>query len=507
MGTIKFGWAESQFVFPKPVSLAGQFAVRFSQYEEKPLTATALAVESGVQQMVLCSVDLVGISDRLVQEVRDRLAKDPCGLSPESVILCATHIHTGPRYASYGVTQTDAYGKGNCWSGQRMILRQLLPEGKQFVERVTAANNDAIMSEAAVLEELAAKIADAVIRAWKGRNDGAFSNAFGRVPVGQCRRVCFRDGTAQMWGDVTSPDFTELEGGNDSGVELLYIFNKEEKLTGIVANLACPAQCVQHRMFISPDFWGEAKMLLRRHFGEDIFLLPLCSAAGDQCPADMVRFVEPESDLNDPNLIRNNPPKREAGPSMFDLSGMRKVGKRIANEIIAVYEEELTEKKAETEFTHLVRKVALPLRSVTEAEVAWAKDSLASYIAAKDGDFDFHDQANLQAQLGILQREELQAAMDVIQIEMHIARLGPVAFATNPFELFLNYGNQMKAGSPAQQTFVVELANGFDGYLPTEKAEKGGHYSGFHASGCVGHAGGEELVRQTLLDIRRLFSE
>ena len=49
-------------------------------------------------------------------------------------------------------------------------------------------------------------------------------------------------------------------------------------------------------------------MLLRKHFGEEIFLLALCSAAGDECPVDLVRGVEPECDLHVPNCMRNNPP-------------------------------------------------------------------------------------------------------------------------------------------------------------------------------------------------------
>ena len=84
---------------------------------------------------------------------------------------------------------------------------------------------------------------------------------------------------------------------------------------------------------------------------------------------------------------------------------------------------------------------------------------------------------------------------------------GTVAFATNPFELFLDFGNQIKARSYAEQTFLVQLAGGSEGYLPTEKAEKGGHYSAFIASGLVGHVGGEQLVRETLKNINRLFAE
>lgn len=44
MGKIKIGWAEEIFEFQKPVSLAGQFAERISEYVEKPITVTALAI-------------------------------------------------------------------------------------------------------------------------------------------------------------------------------------------------------------------------------------------------------------------------------------------------------------------------------------------------------------------------------------------------------------------------------------------------------------------------------
>ena len=97
--------------------------------------------------------------------------------------------------------------------------------------------------------------------------------------------------------------------------------------------------------------------------------------------------------------------------------------------------------------------------------------------------------------------------MAILDTESHILRLGTVAFATNPFELFLDFGNQIKARSYAEQTFLVQLAGGSEGYLPTEKAEKGGHYSAFIASGLVGHVGGEQLVRETLKNIIPLSRE
>ena len=375
------------------------------------------------------------------------------------------------------------------------------------MESANISQNPEIATDEENLVFLSDRIAQSILEAWKNRAPGGFSNAFGRAAVGMCRRACYSDGTAQMWGDTDTAMFTQLEGGNDSGIELLYVFDKDNKLTGIVANLACPAQCVQHRLFVSPDFWGEAKMLVRKHFGEHVFLLPQCSAAGDQCPVDLVRWVEPESDVHDPNLKRNNPPKRKADPSMFDLAGMRKAGKRIANEIIDVYEEGLDAPQTDPELIHQVHNMQLPLRRTTLTEINNARRAVHEYLREKDGDVDYNDAAALQVHLGILQRAEIQEKQDIVDTEVHIIRLGTVAIASNPFELFLDYGNQIKARSNAEQTFLIQLANGSEGYLPTEKAEQGGHYSAFVASGLVGHQGGDQLVRDTLEAIRGLFPE
>ncbi len=504
MGQLKFGWAEEEFVLTKPVSLHGQFAERISEYIEKPVGATALAVEADGEQMVLCSVDLVGVSAFLMDTVRELLQDNTMGLDPMKVVVSATHPHTAPGYAGIGINRTSGYG--GCKSFRALIEAEL-PADKKYIESADVSGNDAIMDDDTLLKEISSKIAKAVLDAWNRRKAGSFSNAFGRAAVGMCRRVCYSDGSAQMWGDANRAVFTHLEGGNDSGIELLYVFDENQKLTGVVANLACPAQCVQHRLFVSPDFWGEVKVRLRQHFGEDVFLLPQCSAAGDQCPVDMIRWVDPESDVNDPNLKRENPPKRKADPSMFDIAGMKKVGKRIANEIIDVYDEGLDETWTDVPFEHQVHIFNLPLRRATLAEELSAKRAIREYLENKPGDVDFNDAAHLQVHLGILRRMELQEVLETVDTEVHIIRLGQIVFASNPFELFLDYGNQMKARSLAEQTFLIQLACHCEGYLPTEKAEQGGHYSAFLSSGNVGHVGGEQLVRETLQNINRMFTK
>jgi hypothetical protein len=107
----------------------------------------------------------------------------------------------------------------------------------------------------------------------------------------------------------------------------------------------------------------------------------------------------------------------------------------------------------------------------------------------------------------IIDRYEQQGENPIHETECHIIRLGDVVFATNPFELFMDYGARIRARSKALQTFLVQLADGSgDGfYLPTQRALDGGHYSALIKSNWVGPEGGQMLVEETLVSIGELF--
>lgn len=490
------GWAEESLVPEKKTRLAGQFYERISEYVESPITVTAMAVEQGNQQLILMSADLTLLGAHVLQLAREEFARICPGVRPEALVVAVTHTHTS-------LTLPAAPNIGNTPTA-KAILEEFLPADKQYKPLVTAG--DDVITPEESLDLVIKKIALAAKRAWENRAEAYYANEFGRAVVGMCRRVSYDDGTSQMWGDVNTANFVALEGGNDSGIELLYTFNKEKQLTGVVANIACPSQILEHRSFISADFWGRTKAILREKLGEHIHLLGLCGAGGDQCPRDLIRWVAPESPIDDPNIKRPNPLNRKADPSMFDLSGCNRVGKRIANEILSVLED-VTDLEADGIFFHTTRTLDLPLRKATLAEYDHAVRELeynAAKIAEKSS-FNFEDHALMYVHTGTIKRFREQQFTEIYPIECHFIRLGNIAMATNPFELFLDYGNRIKARSFAQQTFIIQLCCGSGGYLPTEKAEKSGHYSAYISSGNVGHEGGDLLVRQTLKEINNLF--
>jgi hypothetical protein len=290
-------------------------------------------------------------------------------------------------------------------------------------------------------------------------------------------------------------------------MELIYTFDEEKRLTGVVANTSCPAQVLEHRSFVSSDYWGKTKAMLREKFGSGINLLALVGAAGDLCPRDLIRWVEPETPVSDPNIIRNNPPTRRADPSMFDIAGCRKVAKRVFGEIVSVYEElDLSTLTDKVEFRHRAEVVQLPLRRVTIEEYKKALRVIDEFAATASG-FDYRESAALHVYAGTIVRYRYQQNHDLYNAEMHFLRFGNTAFVSFPFELFLNYGNLIRAMSPAESTFLVELACGAGGYLPTAKAERGSHYSAYVSSGNVGHEGGELLVRKAVETLRNFWAQ
>ncbi len=494
--SILIGWAEESLVPEKKVSLAGQFFERISEYVESEISVTAMAVEADGDQMIMVSCDTGEAKEVVVRKAREKFAKLTKEVDPRKIIISATHTHTSLEIGEGAQFSVSATAR---------ILEEFLPEGKKYNEAVTP--DDSVLTPEEGFELVTDKIALAAKRAWEGRKEALYANEFGRAAVGMNRRVCYDDGSAQMWGDTNTANFVSLEGGNDSGIELIYTFDLNKKLTGIVANIACPAQILEQRSFISADFWGRAKANLREKFGDDIYLLALCGAAGDQCPRDLVRWVNPETPIDDPNVKRPNYIERKADPSMYDVSGCNRVGKRISNEIISVYEE-ITEYKSEAVFKHKVIDLNLPLRKATMAEYDQAVRELEYYIAKnRDKAFNYEDNARMYIHIGTIARFRRQQTEEVVPIEYHVVRFGDVAFATNPYELFQDYANVMKARSYAAQTFVVQLSCGSHAYLPTKKAEKHGHFSAYIASGDTGSEGGDILVRETITEINAMFED
>ena len=84
--------------------------------------------------------------------------------------------------------------------------------------------------------------------------------------------------------------------------------------------------------------------------------------------------------------------------------------------------------------------------------------------------------------LGMWEWQRRVGTRELIEdVEVQVVRLGEIAVAALPVELFTAFGRRLKARSLFADTFVATLANGWHGYAPTAEAFTRGGYEPFLA--------------------------
>lgn len=465
---ILVGWASEDITPEGPVSLQGQYYERISEYVQSPLIATALAIESvdegNTEQAIMISVDVVSFKDGLQDSLRKKLDGRIPGFNLQKLFLNATHTHSS---FDTGVESKD----------RGMLLDKL------------------------------SKVA---VSAWENREPGGISRELRHAVIGHNRRVEYANGSTEMYGSTDREDFIGLEGPEDSGVDMLFLWDKNKELTGIVMNVACPAQVTEAKYYVSADYWSEVRKYLNNRFSRKVHVLPQISAAGDISPRDLPRGYKSDE------------------PNMWDIPGIVEIGKRLAKAFDEAYPEARRNIQNEVVFKHVVKNINLPSRKYSKEEYNKAiaivkrirskepKDPNSPETAwnrflkeIKDNEKikDYGPWDNKLSDFGIVKKQEALVEQYENQdknlfypIELHVLRIGDVAFATNPFELYMDYGFRITGRSKAKQTFIVQLSGGDGGgYLPTKRAIIGKGYRGYSALvNNVGPEGGQALVDKTI---------
>jgi hypothetical protein len=435
-----------------PVALQGQRHTRISQGVDSPVIVAALAIETrdgdkSLDQAVLVACDLAMVPDEARDRVREALKEQIPDFDPQKLILSATHAHTAP-----------------AWN-----------------DEVYEIPKSGVVQPADYLKLLVERIMEATVEAWKSRQRGSVGWGLGHAVVGQHRIAVSDSGKAQMYGNTALPTFQRFEGYEDHGVEVLCFWNESGQLLATAVNVACPAQEVENGYKVDADFWHPVRETLKQKHGENLVVLGWSGSAGDQSPHPMIR--------------------KAAEERMRTLRRLTRL-EEIARRVVAGWEEAYAgaeqERHADVPLAHRTLKLDLPKRQVTQEEALAAETAAARFkdVPKETWNFKWNN--------SVVERFRSQKPTDVYPSEAHVLRLGDCAIATNQFELYLDYGIQMKARSPALQTFVIQLAGGGT-YLPTARAVPGGAYGSVPQSTQVGPEGGRMLVEETLRTLGELW--
>lgn len=482
MSPLTIGWAARDITPSRPVALRGQFNLRIATRAHDQLTLTALALESDGEQVIFVSIDSAGADDELVSAGREQLASRLPGFDPRKLIVGGTHTHTAPFASDRAGLQKD--------TDYLDALRAKYPD------YMTAAEYSAFAADA---------LASAACEAWENRRPGCVGWGYSYAVVGENRRVRYFDDRAIMYGKVSEPDFSHIEGHVDHGVHLLFTTDADRRLTGMIVNIACPSQASEGGQdYLSADYWHDVRAEIRRRHGDQLFILPQCSAAGDQTPHRMI------DKRAEDRMMRLKYGEGLSNRANFGLR--RDLARRVADAVTDAEAAVRQDLRGTVVLKHEQRHLDLPHWNVTDKEYATLQQEMAELQRQLDelGDVDrLNDTYTaLRSKLAWCRRaaDRYEHPLPSVPIEMNVVRLGDIAFTTAPFEYYLDFGDRIKARSAAIQTFVIQLTGG-GSYLPTTRAASGLSYGAVPASCKVSPQGGQMIVDEAVAVIGRMFEE
>jgi hypothetical protein len=419
------GWAVADITPSKPVALVGQLFKRISEKVQDPLNATVLALETrdekgNREQAIMVSCDLLFIRAQTQKKLQALIAGKLSGFDSSKLFLNAIHSHTSP-----GVIDDE------------------------FYDLYDIGRDEGVMKPSEFEAYFIEKVSEKIIEAWNNRKPGGFSWGLGNAVLGHNRRTVKFDGTAKMYG-VDEPDFSHYEGTDDNRVQMLFFYDENKSLTGMIINSTATAQVTDDTNFISADFYSEVRQNIKKKYGENVNVFFQLSAAGDITPVNH-EYIYKQAE--------------EAMLAKKGITARQELANRMFNAVNEVFPFVKDDISYQVVFKHAVAKINLPVHH---------PQNLPFYITD-----------------------------DVNPAEIHVIRLSDIALATNPFELFIDYGNLIKARSRAIITFIVEMSCQHSGYLPTERAVKGGGYSADKY--LVGPEGGAVLVDKTVKLINEMW--
>jgi len=134
----------------------------------------------------------------------------------------------------------------------------------------------------------------------------------------------------------------------------------------------------------------------------------------------------------------------------------------------------------------------LQVRKPDTARLAWARQT-----AAPKGTLLRLSRAQVYAREALA----LHEFPDTVPVRIQAFRMGDLAVVSIPCEVFAETGLAIKEESPLEHTFLIELANGYHGYLPTPRQHEWGGYETWPARSSRLEADAEPKIRSAALEL------
>ena len=500
MNTVKIGWGRREISIDKPVVVPGQMYLRISEKVHDPMYATALCVDGGegMDAVIFLSADVATVYGGMLQPIFDAVKELDPTVPTDAIVFNATHTHTGP---AIGGSMTETPDGRPVYPGD---------EYKKYYLK---------------------QCAEAVVEAWQSRTEGGIGYGYGFAVVAHSRRTIYfedamkewnasrpRDfmtprGYGVMYGRTNDELFSHYEAGADHFLNVMFTFDPNQKLTGMIVNVPCPSQVGEGLYMQSSDYWNEVRQFVAKEFGDDVFVLTQCAAAGDLSPR-LLHYLKAQQrrmrlkyDMPYDTAKLGDP----RGQDYYNriMAERLDIAERIVEGIKDVYSWAKKEIFTQLPVRHVYDVMALERRKITDEEKAWCEENLVllkekeKELSQYTGEeytkkLSIHNSAVGRNERGIERYEDVKKN-PTLDMGAHLVQIGDIAFATIRFELYQDFMHRLQARSPFLQTFVVQLAGAEGGnYLATKRGAAAIGYSASMFCNMVSADGGHQWVENCL---------
>ncbi len=409
------------------------------------LWARCLVLNDGETTLAFAIIDCTMIS-REIHDAAKAMIEEQLGIPPQQVCIAATHTHSTPR-ALIGLKDDDLHRE--------------------------------------YLEDLAVRIADGVHRAHNELAPAEIGWGSFREPrFVHNRRWFMKEPAENPFGEGgerikmnpkrMDPNLDKPTGPVDDEVYVVAIRHRETaQPIAVLANYGLHYVGGIPGGNVSADYFGVFADRIQEKWKADRLTPPFVGILSNGTSGDV-------------NAIDFTAQPEKHAP----YENMTRIARELADQAAKTiegfdYQSEVPLGATATELTLTVRKPA-PER------LAWAKENAVPPETPL---------RLTRPQVYAREAIELAAYPDTMPVPLQAFRIGDLAIAQSPCETFASTGLGIKEGSPFNATFTIELANGYNGYLPPEDQFPYGGYETWPARSSYLEEAAEGKIREGLLEL------
>jgi hypothetical protein len=427
-----------------PISVNGGMQdVKASAVHDR-LHARCLVLDDGATCLAIVVCDSCMLPRELLDEAKRRAAQ-ATGIRSDRMLISATHTHSAP--AATGVFQSDPDGD----------YQKFLP-GRIAEGIAKAASNRA---PARIGWGVAREPGQVFNRRWKMKPGTIAADPFGGLTDQVKMNPGYQHAGLIEPAGPTDPEVCILSVQSHDGRPIALLANYSLHYVGGVAPL-------------SADYFGAFAERLRQLIG----------AAQTDPPFVGIMSNGTSGDINNINF---------AGPAPARLppyEQIKIVADNVARAAHAAYRE--IKHRDRVSLAMVEKEIELGVRRPSADDVSRARDILAK--AAGKG---------LKTLPEIYARETVLLAdyPATVRAKLQAIRIGELGVVSSPCETFAATGLAIKKHSPLRPTFTIELANGYNGYLPTPEQHRLGGYETWRARSSYLEVDAATKIQTNLLEL------